>query len=210
MSESNPPAAADVAINSPDIPAWRKHRFAFLASLVKSHLTGSPMLPLQPDGAAAVELPAGLADHVQVILDKIKALADKDKPLDPDFLRSDLYEQVYNLVRAFMSQAPGPIDQTGNHQLASLADSIDHVPQLSKLCQTWQVQCKAIGASTEAEHYKALNDVMYAGQKSVLDGARMKATDFLALAQLVREVLQLLVAFRQSQKPPVAQPAAAG
>ncbi len=206
MSET--PAVADVEINRPDVAAWRKHRFAFLRSLVKSHLTGEPMLPLQPEGALAVELPDGLAAHVQMILDRIQALADEGKPLDPDFPRSDLYEQVYNLVRAFMSQAPGPIDQTGNHQLASLSESLDHVPQIAKLCQSWHMQCKSIGATSEAEQYKALGDVMYAGQKSVLSGAGMNAADFLPLAVLVREVLQLLVAFRQSRKPPVASPAA--
>jgi hypothetical protein len=207
MSEESPAVAA-VEINAPDIHAWRQQRYKFLASLVKSHLTGCPAVSWYPEGAQPVGLPPGLADHVQVILDKIKGLADEGKPLDPDFPRSDLYEQVYNLVRAFMSQAPGPVDQGGNHQVASLADSIDHVPQLSKLCQSFHMQCKANAPSTEAEHYRALGDVMYASQKQVLVQASMKANDFLPIAQLVREVLQLLVAFRQSQKPPVASPAA--
>lgn len=189
---------ANVAINPPDIAAWRKHRYAFLASLVRSHLTGLVMLPLQPEGADPVELPAGLADHVQTILDKIKALAAPTQNLDPDYPRADLYELVYDLVRTFMSQAPGPIDQTGNHQIASLKDSIDHVPQLSKLCQTYHAQCKQKGASTEAEHYRAMCDVMYAGQKQVLEGAGMRANDFLPIANLVRQVLESLVAFRQS------------
>lgn len=207
MSEAT---TANVAINPPTIEEWRKHRYAFLASLVKSHLTGQVMLPLQPEGAASVELPAGLADHVQVILDKIKALAAEGQPLDPDYPRADLYELVYDLVRSFMSQAPGPVDQTGNHQLASLRDSIDHVPQLAKLCQTFHVQCKVTAPTTEAEHYRALSDVMYAGQKQVLVSAGMKAADFLPIANLVRQVLQMLVEFRQSQKAPVASGHAPG
>lgn len=188
----------------PALAAWRKHRYKFLASLVAEHLTGAKIMSIYPAGADPVEWPPSLTEQLEPILDKIEALASKDKPLDPEFTRQDLYEQVYALTRSFMSQAPGPIDQSGNHQLATLNENISHFPQMAKLCQDFHRQAVTTLASSDDEHLKAIGDVMYASQKQVLVSAGMKAQDFISLAQLVREILAVLVAFRQSQKPPVA------
>ena len=201
-----PTAQADVAINPSAAERWRRHRFDFLASLVEGDLTGGVLMPLQPPGEPELDLPDGLGDQIQPLLDAIKALP----PADSDTNWQVLYRAVYNLVRQFMAAAPGFLDQTGNHQIAALNDNIDHVPKLAELCQKFDKHAASVNATSEEEQYKAVSDVMYAGQKEVLVSAGMKASDFLPIAVLVRKINKLLTDFRQSQKLPVAEDAKSG
>jgi len=201
-------AQADVLINELPAERWRRHRYEFLAKLVEADLTHdvSSPLQLQPEGEAPIDIPEGMGDQIQPLLDNIKALAAGTDPID----WPKLYRATYDLVRRFMSTAPGLPDQIGNHQIAALNENIDHIPKLAELCEKFDKQARTISACTEAESYKALSDVMYAGQKEVLVRAQMSAKEFLPLAMLARNIRKLLEDFRQSQKAPVAEGANAG